>query len=82
MAKKKFSIDDLSETEGPMNSVAKEDAIHYTGAPEVKHLSDLDSRSERAVRAKKQKIKKTTKKADRRLKKQIINNFPFDNGEE
>lgn len=78
MAKKKFNPDDLEETTGPMNSVAKDDAIVYTGAPKVKHLSQLDSKSERAVRAKKQKIKNTSKKADRRIKKQIINHIPSD----
>lgn len=75
MAKKKFDPESLEEQVGPMNDVAKADALVYAGAPEVKHLSNLDSKSERAVRAKKQKIKKTSKKTDRRLSKQIINHI-------
>lgn len=78
MAKKKFNPEDLEETVGPMNDVAKADALAYAGAPDVKHLSKLDSAAERAVRAKKQKIKKTSKKSDRRLRKQIINHLPSD----
>lgn len=67
MARKKITSTDISETTGPMNDVAKDDALVYANAPPVKHLSKLEPRKEREVRAKKQKIKNSSKKADRRI---------------
>lgn len=74
--RKKFNIEDLSESTGPMNDVAKMDALFYADAPMVRHLSKLDSKKEREVRAKKQAIKKSSKKADRATSKQILKNLP------
>lgn len=69
MANKKFNPDDLEETIGPMNDVAKSDAMAYAHVDESR---PLDKHKEREVRAKKQQIKKSTKKNERRLSKQII----------
>lgn len=74
--RKKFNYEDLEDTLGPMNDVAKLDALVYANAPKVKHLSKLEPRVEREVRAKKQKIKKSSKKAQRSTSKQIIKNLP------
>lgn len=63
--KKSITIDDIEETVGPMNSVARDDALVYVGAPEVKHLSQLEPHVEREVRAKKSKIKRSTVKHER-----------------
>ena len=68
MARKKFSMDTVKDTHGPMNSVSKDDAISWVGAPGVKHLSQLDPKTKREVMAKKSK-------ADRRAGKQIIKNI-------
>lgn len=75
MARKKYNPDDLDESVGPMNDVAKDDALVYAKAPPVKHLSKLEPHKEREVRAKKQKIKTSSKKAERRLRKSIIKNI-------
>lgn len=75
MPRKKYNPKDLDETEGPMNDVAKADALAYANAPKVKHLSNLPARKEREVRAKKQQIKKTTTKNERRMRKQILKNI-------
>ena len=75
MARKKYNPEDLEESVGPMNDVAKDDALVYANAPAVKHLSKLEPRKEREVRAKKQKIKNSSKKAERRLRKNIIRNI-------
>lgn len=75
MARKKFSMDEVKDTHGPMNSVSKDDAISWVGAPEVKHISQLDPKTKREVMAKKLKAVKSSKKADRRAGKQIIKNI-------
>lgn len=75
MARKKFQIQDLEDIHGPMNSVAKDDALAWAGAPPVKHLSKLDAELEREVRAKKKKAKTSSKKYDRRISKNILKNF-------
>lgn len=69
--KKSITIDDIEETVGPMNSVAKEDALVYAGAPGVKHLSQLEPHVEREVRAKKKKIKRSTTKHERAIGKAV-----------
>ena len=64
--KKSHKLEDiLDEKIAPMNSVAKDDALVYAGAPEVKHLSQLQPKVEREVRAKKKKIQRSTTKLER-----------------
>lgn len=75
MARKKFRMDNVKDTNGPMNSVSKDDAISWVGAPEVKHISQLEPKLKREVLAKKSKAIKSSKKADRRAGKQIIKNI-------
>ena len=72
MTAKKFEDQDLEDNHGPMNSVAKDDALVWAGAPPVKHLSNLDPDTQRIVRAKKYKAKRSSTKQDRRLSKDII----------
>ena len=69
--KKRITNEDIEETMGPMNSVAKEDALVYAGAPEVKHLSQLQPSLEREVRAKKKAIKRSTVKHERAIGKAV-----------
>lgn len=71
MSNKKITREDLTATEGPMNNVANEDALVYANADPNR---PLDIHKERQVRAKKQKIKKSSKKADRRITKSLIRN--------
>jgi len=72
MSKKRFQDQDINDIHGPMNSVAKDDALVWSGAPPVKHLSKLDPELEREVRAKKKKAVRSSKKQDRRTSKEII----------
>ena len=72
MAHKKFENQDLEDNHGPMNSVAKDDALVWAGAPPVKHLSKLDPDTQRIVRAKRYKAKRSSTKQDRRVSKEII----------
>lgn len=76
MAKKKFNPEDIEETTGPMNSVAKDDAeIWANNASGI----DYDEKQLHRIKvAKKQKAKKSSTKQDRRFKKQIINHIPTD----
>ena len=76
--KKSISIDDIEETTGPMNSVAKDDALVYVGAPDVKHLSQLDPHVEREVRAKKNKIKRSSVKHERAIAKSVTKLYQSD----
>lgn len=69
MSKKKFNPEELEELTGPMNDVAKADAMVYAHADPDR---PLDVKRKRIVVAKKQKIKQTTKKTERRLSKQIL----------
>ena len=71
MAHKKIQPEEFEEIHGPMNSVAKDDALAWAGAPPVKHLSKLDPLLEREVRAKKKKAKTASKKHDRAVSKNI-----------
>lgn len=75
MAKKKFNKEILEDTHGPMNAVSKEDALVFTGVPQVKHLSKLDGETRRDVLAKKRKLVKSSKKQDRRDSKSIMKNL-------
>jgi len=72
MARKKFNPDDLDETEGPMNDVAKDDAMVYAKADPNR---PMDNKRKRIVVAKKQQIKNSTNKANRRNSKSIIRNI-------
>ena len=71
MANKKITKEDQTATEGPMNNVASEDAMVYANADSTR---PLDNKRKRAVVAKKQKIKKSSKKTDRRITKSLIRN--------
>jgi hypothetical protein len=75
MSNKKIKKDDIKETHGPMNSVAKEDALVWAGAPDVKHLSKLEPHKRREVIAKKNKAKLSSKKHDRNISKSILRNI-------
>lgn len=72
MSRKKFNPDDLDETVGPMNHVAKDDAMVWAG---VKDPANMNEYEKRTVVVKKQKIKKSTVKNERRLSKNIIKNL-------
>ena len=78
--RKNINKSDVEETHGPMNSGSKEDALVWACAPEVKHLSQLDSDLEKNVRAKKQKAKTSSKKQDRRIARDIIKHIGEING--
>jgi len=71
MSNKKITREDLIATEGPMNNVASDDAMVYANADSTR---PLDNKRKRAVVAKKQKIKKSSKKTDRRITKSLIRN--------
>lgn len=72
MSSKKVNTEDLTVTEGPMNNVASEDARVYANVDENR---PLDNKRKRIVVAKKQKIKKSSKKADRRVNKNLLKNI-------
>ena len=72
MSRKKFNPDDLDETVGPMNHVAKEDAMVWAG---VKNPDNMNEYEKRTVVVKKQNIKKSTVKNERRVSKNIIRNL-------
>ena len=69
MSTKKFKTQDIQDTPGPMNSVAKADAMVWAG---VSNLETADDQQRRVVQAKKQKAKTASKKQDRRTAKEII----------
>jgi hypothetical protein len=66
--KKKLNIDDLIETEGPMNAVALDDAMSYLGIVSTEDLTVIEQRK---LRAKKQKIVNSSKKMERRVSHEI-----------
>lgn len=73
MPNKNFDKEELTDVHGPMNSVAKEDAIIWANA---KAGVDYDPKQlKRIAVAKKQNAKKSTKKHDRNVSKQIIKNI-------
>ena len=72
MARKKYNPEDIEESVGPMNNVASDDARVYA---KVDVSRPMDKKKDREVQAKKQKIKTSSKKADRRLRKAIIKNI-------
>ena len=71
MSNKKFNKDLIKDNHGPMNSVSKDDALVWAGAPPVKNLSNLEPRIRREVLAKKKKAETSSKKSDRNISKQI-----------
>jgi len=66
--RKKISEDEFEETTGPMNATAKYDAVVYAN---VEHKKELDIHDERAIRAKKEKLIRSSKKHDRTVSKSI-----------
>ena len=72
MSRKKIDPEELHDTTGPMNGVAKQDALAWTGLPDMEHLSKLEPKVKRKVLAKKAKAKLSSKKDDRRKAKQTI----------
>jgi hypothetical protein len=73
MPNKNFDKEELKDTHGPMNSVAKDDAEVWANAKVGK---DYDEKQiHRIAVAKKQNAKKSTKKHDRNVSKQIIKNI-------
>jgi hypothetical protein len=72
MANKKITKEDLTATAGPMNNVASEDAMVYANADPDR---PLDTKRKRIVVAKKQQIKKSSKKADRRINNSLLKNI-------
>jgi uncharacterized protein (UPF0335 family) len=70
MSNKKYNIEDIEDTNGPMNSVAKEDAEVW--ANDAAGVNYDEKQLHRIKVAKKQKAKKSSTKQDRRMSKQII----------
>jgi len=69
---KKFSVEEIQEIHGPMNSVAKDDAEEWTRR---KHARETEEQQHRIKVAKKQKAKTSSKKQDRRTSKNILKNI-------
>jgi hypothetical protein len=73
MSNKKFNKEELKDTHGPMNSVAKDDAEVWANAKAGK---DYDEKQiHRIAVAKKKKAKISSKKHDRSVSKQILKNI-------
>jgi len=71
--KKSFNPDEIDENIGPMNSVSKEDAEVWA---HQKAGVDYDEKQlKRISEAKKKKAKVSSKKQDRRFRKQILKNL-------
>ena len=68
MPNKKITEEEIQEEQGPMNDVAKEDAMVYANADPNR---PLDKKRKRIVVAKKQQIKNASKKHDRRINKNL-----------
>ena len=71
MSRKKFDKELIKDNHGPMNSVSKDDALVWAGAPDVKDLKKLQPGLRRGVLAKIKKAENSSKKADRNISKQI-----------
>lgn len=65
---KKLHIEQLTETEGPMNAVALDDARHYLGFEGKTELTPVE---EKLLRAKKHKIVTSSKKMERRISREV-----------
>ena len=66
--KKKIEDKDLTETEGPMNAVAMDDAKAYLGLENRTNLTPVE---EKQLRAKKKKIVTSSKKMERRFDREL-----------
>jgi len=66
---KRLNLEDLINTDGPMNSVALDDALHYLG---LENKTVLTPHEEHALRAKKKKIVTSSKKLDRRVSRELV----------
>ena len=71
MSRKKFDKELIKDNHGQMNSVSKDDALVWAGAPDVKDLKKLQPGLRRGVLAKIKKAENSSKKADRNISKQI-----------
>ena len=71
MSRKKFDKELIKDNHGPMNSVSKDDALVWAGAPDVKDLKKLQPGLRRGVLAKIKKAENSSKKSDRNISKQI-----------
>jgi len=68
--KKRIEIAQIIETDGPMNSVAKEDAYSYLGLDETDE--EISISDHKALRAKKKKIVTSSKKLDRKISRETL----------
>jgi hypothetical protein len=66
--KKRLSAEDLTANDGPMNSVAKDDALYYLG---LENKEELTVDEGRALRAKKNKIVTASKKMERKVSREV-----------
>jgi len=66
--KKRLTVEELIATDGPMNSVALEDAMYYLG---LETNSELTVDEGRKLRAKKNKIVNSSKKMERKASREL-----------
>lgn len=66
--KKRLTDEDLTETYGPMNAVARDDAAAYLG---LENRDILTQEEHRQLRAKKKKIVTSSKKLERRVDREL-----------
>jgi hypothetical protein len=66
--KKRLKNEELTATEGPMNSVALDDAAAYLG---IDDQDELTIDQARQLRAKKRKIVTSSKKMERRVSREV-----------
>lgn len=66
--RKRLDDERLTETNGPMNPVAMDDALVYLGLDDRAYLTPIE---EKALRAKKKKIVTSSKKMDRRVDREL-----------
>jgi|TARA_R110000850_G_C9882076_1_gene458059 hypothetical protein len=66
--KKRLKNEELTATEGPMNSVALDDAAAYLG---INDQDELTIDQARQLRAKKRKIVTSSKKMERRVSREV-----------
>jgi hypothetical protein len=65
--KKRLTTEDITATDGPMNAVAKDDAMYYLGYGAKEELTVDEGR---ALRAKKNKIVTSSKKMERKVSRE------------
>jgi hypothetical protein len=66
--KKRLTTEDIIATDGPMNAVAKDDAMYYLGLETKEELTVDEGR---ALRAKKNKIVTASKKMERKVSREV-----------